>query len=396
MWQQSTNKSVGKDVCSEKQSEDSGIVDSGFLSGNIPASSDLSEDITGDIDPPEVREEPQKVAGNSGRVEASMRVDSGVDVGLSESLSQLSLKNVELNRLGVRQRCESVQPEPVLEPIVVKVEETQQRQQEDQHIEPWQLYYIQDSDGDTQLHIAIIQGFLEAAAFSLIKMVPHPCLLDIINDDGQAPLHLAVLTRQPRIVRRLILGGANPSLRDSRGNTALHLACAASDLSAARALTYPLAPIERNYLGSHKKIPALPQNLEQVNYQGETCLHIAAAKDQVDLVRLLLRLGADLEAREGLSGKTALHIAIEHGCHSVVSFLLKECRPCLDAPNYAGLTAYQIAICLDSQLANDLVKLGATPEPLPESDSEGSEDSDEDDVYLPTLSRLGPRIGVRA
>ncbi|XP_011304926.1 NF-kappa-B inhibitor cactus [Fopius arisanus] len=395
MWQQSSGADAsGKNMYSGKQDEDSGIVDSGFLSGPIPVSSDISEDISGDIEPPRVEDEPQKLVGEVENEGSSMRVDSGVDLGLSESLSQLSIKNVKLNQLGGRERTDSIQPEPILEPIVVEVEEKQHRHEEEEHIEPWQLYYIQDSDGDTQLHIAIIQGFLEAAAFSLIKMVPHPCLLDIINDDGQAPLHLAVLTKQPRIVRRLILGGADPSLRDSRGNTALHLACAANDLAAARALTDSLAPIERNHLGVHKKIPALPQNLEQINYQGETCLHVAAAKNQVDLVRLLLRLGADLEAREGLSGKTALHIAIENGCHSVVSFLLRECRPCLDAENYAGLTAYQIAICLDSQLATDLVKLGATPEPLPESDSEGSEDSaDEDDVYL--MPRLGPRIGVR-
>lgn len=99
-------------------------------------------------------------------------------------------------------------------------------------------------------------------------MAPHPDLLDIINDDGQAPLHLAALTRQSRMARRLIIGGANPSLRDSKGNTALHLACASGDLDTARALTDPLATIERNYLGPHGRIPALPQNLEQRNYRG--------------------------------------------------------------------------------------------------------------------------------
>lgn len=128
-----------------------------------------------------------------------------------------------------------------------------------------------------QLHIAIIQGFLEAAAFSLIRMAPHPCLLDIVNDDGEAPLHLAVLTKQHRIARRLVVGGANPGLRDRRGNTALHIACATGDLCAARALTDPLATIERNYLGPHKRIPALPQDLEQRNYRGKYLVPILFA-----------------------------------------------------------------------------------------------------------------------
>lgn len=119
-----------------------------------------------------------------------------------------------------------------------------------------------------QLHIAIVQGFVEAT-FSLIKMAPHPCLLNILNDDCQSPLHLAVLTHQPTIVRRLILAGADLSLRNFRGNTALHLACASGDLACAKALTDPLSPMERNELVPGQKVPALPQNLEQRNYSGK-------------------------------------------------------------------------------------------------------------------------------
>ena len=118
-----------------------------------------------------------------------------------------------------------------------------------------------------QLHAAIIQGFLEAS-FSLIRMAPHPCLLNIMNDDYQSPLHLAVMTKQPRIVRRLLLAGANPTVRDFRGNTPLHLACIAGDFACATALTEPLTPIERMYLQDSKRVPALPQNLEQRNYSG--------------------------------------------------------------------------------------------------------------------------------
>ena len=99
-------------------------------------------------------------------------------------------------------------------------------------------------------------------------MAPHSYFLNILNDDGQSPLHLAVLTRQPRIVRRLVLAGANPTLRNFRGNTALHLACATGDIACAKALTDPLTLIERNYFLSGKKIPPLPQNLEQRNYDG--------------------------------------------------------------------------------------------------------------------------------
>jgi len=113
-----------------------------------------------------------------------------------------------------------------------------------------------------------VQGFVEAA-LSLIRIAPDPCLLNILNDDWQSPLHLAVLTHQPMIVRRLILAGADPSLRDFRGNTALHLTCTNGDVACAKALTDPLSPIERNELTPDRKVPALPQNLEQRNYNGK-------------------------------------------------------------------------------------------------------------------------------
>lgn len=135
-----------------------------------------------------------------------------------------------------------------------------------------------------------------------------------------------------------------------------------------------------------------------VYFSGEMCLHIAASGGQVELVRLLVRLGADLEAREALSGKTALHLAVERGCRSVVSFLLHECRPCLDTPTYAGITVYQFALCFDGQLARELVRLGATPEPLPETDSDESDDEDgQTNDYLPSITRLKQQnvVGVR-
>lgn len=127
---------------------------------------------------------------------------------------------------------------------------------------------------------------------------------------------------------------------------------------------------------------------------------MAAANGHVNLVRLLLRLGADLEARECLAGRTALHIAMERGRRSVVTFLLQECKPSLDTQTYNGLTAYQLALCIDSQLARELVRLGAKPQPLPDSDSENSDDEITNDgnyeeaSYLPAIVKMQNAVGV--
>lgn len=392
MWHPSSETPNPRNVAEqgEDKREEKGETDSGFLSsGNLLVSSETCEQEVTNVATAAVAPEP-------------MRVDSGVDFRLSESLSQLSLKQVTLNPLATDDR---VQTDPTLELTPVTAEKLEQREIQPHRInehppridEPivvdWEYCYTQDDEGDTQLHAAIVQGFLEAS-FVIIQMAPHCCLLNVLNDDCQSPLHLAVLTRQPRIVRRLILAGANPALRDFRGNTALHLACATGDLASAMALTDSLTPHERNYLLPGGKVPALPQNLEQLNYDGQTCLHKAALLGQVELVRLLLRLGADLEAKEGLAGRTALHLAVERGCRPVLTFLLKECRPCLDAQTYAGITAYQIALCIDPQIASELVRAGATPEPLAETDSDITDD-DEDIIpvnYMPAFARIRQNI----
>lgn len=45
----------------------------------------------------------------------------------------------------------------------------------------------------------------------------------------QAPLHLAVITKQPKLVEMLMKTGADPSLLDHEGRTALHLAAHTGD-----------------------------------------------------------------------------------------------------------------------------------------------------------------------
>ncbi|XP_070152183.1 NF-kappa-B inhibitor cactus-like [Polyergus mexicanus] len=387
-----------------RQRDDSGLAtaddDSGFLSvGNAKFCS--GEICDAGLQPRQTptealqdeRQQPQRVApmmpemaiasssSTTTTAKRSIRTaDSGVvDVELSDDLDRLTLSRGP------------IQPEPkILELSHVDAAgpRGQQHQQGDDQCSTinkdlWQ-FYSKDGDGDTQLHIAIMQGYVEAALI-LISLAPHPRLLNIMNDHLQSPLHLAVLTQQPLIVRRLVLAGADLSLRNFCGNTALHLACANGDLACAKALTDSLYPMERNKLTPGQKIPALPQNLEQINYNGEMCLHVAVANGHVNLVRLLLRLGADLEAKECLAGRTALHLAVERKSWPIITFLLKECEPCLNTKTYSGLTAYQLALYTDRLLAREMLQHGAKPEPLPDSDSESS---DEELNYMSSIVQM--------
>ena len=57
------------------------------------------------------------------------------------------------------------------------------------------------------LHLACISGYVDVVA-ALIRMAPHPCLFNIQNDEAHTPLHLATLTAQPKIIRMLLIAGA--------------------------------------------------------------------------------------------------------------------------------------------------------------------------------------------
>jgi len=139
------------------------------------------------------------------------------------------------------------------------------------------------------------------------------------------------------------------------------------------------------------------------------CLHVAATNGYVDLVRLLLRLGADLKAKEGLAGYTALHLAVEREYRVLFDFLLPECQraSCLDEQTYRGRTAYQLTLDVNSEFAKrarrELIRYGAIPEPLPESDSDSNSESSEDEEttmtswtadYLPSIIKTQNAVGV--
>ena len=73
-----------------------------------------------------------------------------------------------------------------------------------------------------------------------------------------------------------------------------------------------------------------------------TPLHCAAINGHVDIVRLLCDRGADFEARD-ISGLRPLHIAAVNGHISVVKELIEERNAEINARNDAGETALRCA-----------------------------------------------------
>lgn len=197
------------------------------------------------------------------------------------------------------------------------------------------LAYLSE-DGDTLVHLAIIHC-VPAVALCCIAHLPRE-VLEIQNDLFQTPLHLAVYLEQPSVIQALIHKGVNPGLQDRNGNTPLHLACEQQHMQCAQQLLQGTAPPQGTPQphGHH-------HDLQLQNWQGLACLHISTLKGNIPMMSLLLDSGANIDVREGTSGKTPLHLAVE--CHNrrAVQFLLRN-GAYVDAQMYNGCTPLHLAV----------------------------------------------------
>jgi len=283
-------------------------------------------------------------------------------------------------------------------PTTLKRTDTTQQQQQQRELSPTQLRNLlinsfqQDQDGDTLLHLAVIEGKTDMA-FTLIRMAPHPDFLDICNHLCQTPLHLAALTRQPRIMRQLLIAGASLDLRDRHGNTALHIAAANGHVDGVKSLLNPVTDKEVHeaaLLNYRILIQTVSRDIFHLkNYEGHTPVHLATMAESKKTIELLTQFGANINTREGKSGKTPLHWAVEYQKCDLVQFLLKKCRANINVKSYAGHTPLYLAWSLlqiypNSSRLKSLVQFlkenGGEPAVAPiDSESEMRTDSEEED-----------------
>ncbi|XP_059691301.1 B-cell lymphoma 3 protein-like [Gavia stellata] len=186
----------------------------------------------------------------------------------------------------------------------------------------------QDEDGDTALHIAVAQGALGAARRLVGLFLQGGRELDVYNRLRQTPLHLAVITGQPGLVRLLVAHGASPMALDRLGRTAAHLACESRSPRCLRELLRPG--------------PRGDPDLQARNYEGLTPLHVAVSSGARESVLLLLEHGADVDAVDIKSGRSPLLHAVESNSLEMAELLIQR-GASVNAQSYAGCTALHAA-----------------------------------------------------
>lgn len=175
--------------------------------------------------------------------------------------------------------------------------------------------FQQNEDGDTILHLAILEGVTESTMVSIIRLFGERHLLNVPNNLQQTPLHLATITRRDDVITHLLKNGARRKVFDRNLDTPLHIASRQGHATRVTALQ----PANEDQ--------ELKQELRDVaessNKEGQTCLHVAAINGHLDIVQYLVEdCKINVNLKELRRGRTILHLAVEQRNFELVHYLL--------------------------------------------------------------------------
>jgi uncharacterized protein len=176
----------------------------------------------------------------------------------------------------------------------------------------------QDDAGRTALCAASSYGSLKIVDI----LLRHGADVHSKDNAGWTALHFVCYTHDIAIVKMLLEEGANTNAKDNAGMTPLHVASTTSVSG-----KYKLKTGKTDWSPTGKTnydiVQLLLKNGADANARdifGQTPLYRAATSPNVEIVKLLLENGADASVRAE-DGKTALDIATEKGYKETVNLL---------------------------------------------------------------------------
>jgi ankyrin repeat protein len=147
--------------------------------------------------------------------------------------------------------------------------------------------------GANPLHAAAAHGYLDIVQY-FIEKYKTICIDSQGRKLGFTALHAAIFyTNALELVEYLLKQGASTEIQDFNGNTPLHIAMQKGNLNIISALLQAKA------------------NIGAKNKDGDTPLHIAMQKGYIDAVLALLQAGADLHVLNN-AGQSPIEVAFAH------------------------------------------------------------------------------------
>ncbi|WP_341823711.1 ankyrin repeat domain-containing protein [Wolbachia endosymbiont (group A) of Agelastica alni] len=159
------------------------------------------------------------------------------------------------------------------------------------------------------------------------------------------PLHCAVYYNRHEMVKFLIEQGANIEARTMYSDTPLHIAARYCGLDMVKLLVEK--GCNTSAINNHKQMPSEITGDRKVKQflnenKGLSPLHYAAKEGNLDLFKVLLNKGDNINAKDKY-GWTPLHYAVEHNRFDVMKLLIDSNAISIEAKDRNGKTPLHVA-----------------------------------------------------
>jgi cytohesin len=192
-----------------------------------------------------------------------------------------------------------------------------------------------NNEGKTPLHLAIEKGNEEIVELMLDILKENQGLaktcLEAKNNEGKTPLHLAIEKGNEKIVE-LILNVLKQNPELAKNDSFLHLALRKGDEKIVELI---LSVLEQN-----QELAKIC--LEATDKYGNTPLHLAVRRENMDLAKRMIDLGGDVNIQNN-NGRTLLNQAVFDGNREFAKFLLEH-KAKYDLKDGKGDTALRLAV----------------------------------------------------
>lgn len=235
------------------------------------------------------------------------------------------------------------------------------------------------ADGDSLLHVA--SWFGHARIVSMLIARGHPVHLQCRNQS--APLHYAAFRGHVDVTRVLLEARADPERRMFGGDVALHQAAWQGHMEVITTLLSARASIKatkddgdsavalaafRGHANVCRELIRLAASVSGApgpchrNHRGHTPLHAGAAGGNLDVVKCLLEMEANVNARTDTE-ETALHRAVQNRAPEATLSALLEARAEVEVARLDDdHTPLQLAVLeARSSIVRLLIRHGASP-----------------------------------
>jgi len=201
---------------------------------------------------------------------------------------------------------------------------------------------FRDANEDSLAHMVCSYNKLDNLEY-LIKA--YPDIINQINKDMQTPIMIAALRKQNKLVKFLVLHGADINKVDRNGSAAIHYAIIGKNLQCVMELVphindwtlqdrdgfTPFLLAAANDLPEIMHIISGPQIKSEHTHKGRNALHLACAEGKIDIVRILIqeynfdpneRAKVPPEKQWKYHSITPLELAAAHGHMKIFNQLL--------------------------------------------------------------------------